>query len=561
MKKTKQVLCMTLAALATFSGCGRTPGNNEDPDSSKTTTLVVASYNGGVGNDWLDSIIEKFEAENKDVSFEPGKTGVKIKPVKEKKALTTAIASTNYDVIFDENVKYFSIASSKVALPLDDIVKEENTDGKTIESKLTQQQVDGLTAIDGHYYGLPHYEYFGGLGYDIDVFDSYKLYFSANKNNGNGGFIVDNTETRSLGPDGATGVIDGVDYSKDDGLPATYEEFYKLLAYMDQKGVTPFIWTGKYESYMDNLLAGLFFNHSGYETALANFTFDSGDKNVSIVKGFDTNNNPQFESVKITEENAYKLSQQASRYYALEFVEKIFSDPDYYYKDSISGTVLSHTDAMQEIICGNLENNPIAFIVEGSYWYTEALDLGIVEAAAGEGYGDAARNRRFGWMPLPTQYSGTVSAKTKQTLGDVSDAFMFINANVASDPNKEALAKKFVKFVHTDAMLEQFTKDTGITKALKYEVSDGTYNNLNSYGKSNVDMKRNSNVVYALSNHDILINDPTNFSFNRAYYIWATPNYQIPVTGMKNGVKAVDIFKGLAVTETDWTSTYSRYFK
>ena len=69
MKKIKQVLCMTLAALATFSACGRTPSNNDDPNSSKTTTLVVASYNGGVGNVWLDSIIEKFEAENKETAL------------------------------------------------------------------------------------------------------------------------------------------------------------------------------------------------------------------------------------------------------------------------------------------------------------------------------------------------------------------------------------------------------------------------------------------------------------------------------------------------------------
>ena len=268
----------------------------------------------------------------------------------------------------------------------------------------------------------------------------------------------------------------------------------------------------------------------------------------------------QIENVKITEENAYKLSQQASRYYALEFLEKIFSDKDYYHKDSISGT-LSHTDAMQEIIYGYLENKPIAFIVEGSYWYTEALDLGIVESVAADGHGDAARNRRFGWMPLPTQYSGTVAPQTKQTLGDVSEAFMFVNAKVASDPNKATLAKKFVKFAHTDAMLEQFTKDTGITKALKYDVSAETYNNLNAYGKSNVDMKKNSNVLYTLSNHDILINNFTTFSFSRANYIWATTNYQVPVTGMKAGAKAVDLFKELATTEADWTNTYSKYFK
>lgn len=564
--KMTKVLCLSIAALTTFASCGRTPDGEVGGGSSKTSTLIVASYDGGVGNVWLDNVIEKFEEANKDVSFEEGKVGVTVKPVKEKKSLTTAITSTNYDVIFDEAVKYYSIAATKAALPLDDLVAEVNTDGKTIESKLTEQQKNGFTALDGHYYGLPHYEYFGGVAYDIDVFDRYKLYLSADKNNGNDGFIVDNQETRSLGPDGATGIIDGVDYSKDDGLPATYEEFYALLKYMDEKNVTPFIWTGKYESYMDNLLTGLFFNLNGYEDSLVNFTFKSetdpvtGQPNpIDVVKGFDAAGKPIIEEEVITPSNAYQIFQQAGRYYALEFLEKIFSDPDYYYSDSISGT-LSHTAAMMELVYGYLENNPIAFIVEGSYWYTEAVDLGVIETVAADGYGDEARNRRFGWMPLPTQYSGTVAPQTKQTLGEVSEAYMFINANLASNPTKATLAKKFVKFAYTDEMLEQFTLDTGITKALKYDVSEETYDKLSAHGKSNIDMKRNANIIYSMSDHDIFLNDPTRFSFVRSNYIWKTDNYMIPVAGMKQGAKAKTLFEQLAVSQSDWNNKYSQYF-
>ena len=120
-------------------------------------------------------------------------------------------------------------------------------------SKLNQQQQDNL-AVDGKYYALPHYETYMGVSYDVSLFESKLLYFSANPDNGNNGFITSKTEKRSMGPDGKTGVQNGIDYSLDDGLPSTYEEFFKLCDYMVVRNVTPFVWPGSAaESYTVSL--------------------------------------------------------------------------------------------------------------------------------------------------------------------------------------------------------------------------------------------------------------------------------------------------------------------
>ena len=68
----KRILCLTLALimLLPLMGCGARV--TQEIDTSKTT-LVVGVTKGGVGIEWLQSAIEKFEAKYADYSFEEGK--------------------------------------------------------------------------------------------------------------------------------------------------------------------------------------------------------------------------------------------------------------------------------------------------------------------------------------------------------------------------------------------------------------------------------------------------------------------------------------------------------
>ena len=98
---------------------------------------------------------------------------------------------------------------------------------------ISPEEQQSFLQKNGKYYALPHYSVYQGLMYNIDLFEKKGLYFAKETDNGNDGFVVKGEE-KSCGPDGVYG-------TSDDGLPSSYEEFFKLCDYMVQRGVTPFV--------------------------------------------------------------------------------------------------------------------------------------------------------------------------------------------------------------------------------------------------------------------------------------------------------------------------------
>ena len=80
MKKiTNKILSLlvafaSLTACMPFAACG---GDGPKVDKSKAQ-LHVSVYNGGVGRDWLDAYITRFQEAYKDYEFIPGKKGVQV---------------------------------------------------------------------------------------------------------------------------------------------------------------------------------------------------------------------------------------------------------------------------------------------------------------------------------------------------------------------------------------------------------------------------------------------------------------------------------------------------
>ena len=106
MKKRLIVVLSTFLTLAGCSGSIATDnGINEQIDYSKTQ-LYVSNFNGGYGDTWLRDLKAKFEAKNKDISFEKDKlTGDN---------LLSSIPSSNNNVYFCESVFYFDYLNAKV---------------------------------------------------------------------------------------------------------------------------------------------------------------------------------------------------------------------------------------------------------------------------------------------------------------------------------------------------------------------------------------------------------------------------------------------------------------
>ena len=569
MKKIIALVGATTFLCGAFAGCNGGPatgGVTEKIDESKTQ-LYVSVFNGGIGTEWMTGIEKAFEEANKNICFEPGtdKMGVQIIATPSadngKKISTNGLAGYSDEVFFTEIIPYYEWAQKGMIADISDVVESVAANGEgTIESKLSEQQQSKLTAVDGKYYALPHYETFMGVSYDVDLFETKMLYFSANPENGNNGFVTSKTEARSMGPDGKTGVENGVDYSIDDGLPSTYEEFFKLCDYMLVRNVTPFVWTGSHATGYTHYLLEAVFNAYSTKTEMSlPLTMDSGEESIRVISGFDASGNPTIENVQVDEESGYHVFQQAGRYYALNFLENILSKKDYYYTLSTNST-FSHYNAQEQFIYSSLENKPIAMLIDGTWWTNEA-DEAFERSVAS--YGSRAENRRFAWMPLPRKATAADTVGEEYAMKDALRSYAFINGNV-KDANKLKLAKEFLKFCYSDAALQEFTVATGVPKGVKYSLTNEQKNGLSYYAQNIWSYKNSYEVVYNLSDNKIFMNDENAFVAD----VWTTTvdgtDYLYPYSAFRSttaNVTAAEYFKGMKVSASDWANRYSKYYK
>jgi len=537
MKKFRFVAILLVCILVIpMFACTNKSG--EGIDETKTQ-IYVDHYNGGVGDAWFTPIKTRFEEAYKDYKL-GDKTGVQLIKSNHKNQGTQiidTISSSSMDVFFSEKFYYYDGIAKDVFLDISDIVTEVNSDGKTIESKLSSTQSE-FYKYNEKYYALPHYAYYGGLPYNIDVFEDNLLYFS-NNDKVNGGFITSLESAKSLGPDGKTGVIDGVNYSLDDGLPATYEQFFKLCDRMVDCDVIPFTWSGEYgKAYFTSLLTRLAVSYEGKEQALLNFTFDGTANN--LIKSIDDNGVVTFEEpTAIKQDNGYRIYESAGRYYALKFGEKIFSNRDYYDFERVNNGSDSHTDAQTRFVLSNYDpaEKPIAFLIDGTYWENEADGVGAF-ATLKNLYRVEKQDARFGFMPMPKVDASHIGDRDVFMDGAISLAF--INANVKTRcPEKIELLKEFLQFCYTDVSLREYTVKTGSLKAIEYDLTDDDKEQLSYFTRSVVEFKEQSDTIPPFASSVKFINNQEALSFGNTF---STTNYSFALSALKDGVSAKDYF-------------------
>src|SRR5690554_4036373 len=140
---------------------------------------------GGVGEEWLDKLVERFESDYSEFEFESGsgKKGVQVVvDHSQKYRETVSFHTMNFDsnhVFFTEAVNVNELARLGLLLDISDTVDEQlKGEENSILEKFHEQHVSGLNAFDGNYYAIPHYSLFNGINYNIDLFDDYGFYIS-----------------------------------------------------------------------------------------------------------------------------------------------------------------------------------------------------------------------------------------------------------------------------------------------------------------------------------------------------------------------------------------------
>lgn len=534
LKKFLSLFCVTAICMTIIAGCGReavNPVHEDDNTAGAKMQLYVSNYEGGFGKVWLEEAAKRFEELHKDDEFSNGRKGVDIK-------ITSSIngtAGSNFvqglgnntnDVFFTEDAFYYDVMAGGYALDITDVVTETLSgygENRSVEDKMDQSLVDFFKTSEGKYYGLPHYETYYGIVYNVDVFDQKGLWISTD-----GSYIKPGEGTKANGPDGKPNTYD-------DGLPATFAEFYALCDYMTTVGVTPFVLPGSIVACETLMLYQLYADYEGRDNFLLNYTFDgeADDLVNSIGSGLNANGtyDDLLPATKIDSTNGYLVKKQAGLYAALEFAKNIVDHADTW---CTSGSFLNsedHLTAKHTYLKNGraTQDNLVAFLVDGVWWENEAEENNIF--ATWEPYGAPTRETgRFAIMPFPKASEAQVG-ETRTIATNCNLSLSFIHSRLADDPEKAAIAKEFLKFLHTDEEMQNFSVSTGTLKPFRYTIPEAKKAQMSYFGKSVVDVRENDDIdtVYAYSGNSKFLN---NFTVFYPDYMWANHH---PFADLKTG--------------------------
>lgn len=531
--KKNIVALVSLLAVGILSGCGTSTSTASEAQGK--TILSVATYDGGVGKAWLDNAKKRFEEKYKDTSFETGKTGVYVQIYGSKAYNGTSLLNKDLDrdVYYTEDVTYFDHVAKKQFLDISDLVAAPLTDygeNKSIADKLDSQYKAFLTSGDGKYYAIPFYDGFYGFFYDVDLFDANSWYFDE------AGDLYASATTRSKGPDNVAGTAD-------DGLPRSYEEFGKLFEAIRNAGDVPFSYSGANKVYLDRALMNVWADYEGKDQMLLNYTFN-GTAN-DLVSSFN-GATPVVGSEAVTFKNGYELQKQAGKYFALSFLSDVLLAN----KDNYKINSYTQLDAQTNFIKGNsgISGNPTVYAmhVDGTWWENEAdSTFSALQTQTGKG----KKDRKFAFLPFPKAVAASGTDARKQTLVSQNNSYCFIN----SKTNYADLAKKFVAFTHTDSELSAFTATTSITRSLSYALTSADEANTTYYGKSVINAKNASDIIYPYSTISQVKDNAE--SFSNQNWSWSSvvngESYNLPFQTFldaklkSSSLSASDYFNGL----------------
>lgn len=578
------MLCATLTLASGFvslAGCGVVSGPQTEAADPARTQLYVFNYNSGFGSEWIDNIKKEYEELNKDTIYEPGvtvngqqKKGIQIivKSQKEKMGQGNNIVpiKNNREEIYFTEFSYYNdlmkagvIGDITPAITGDlskryagydadgNLLGDENglvdyastareTEGSTILSKMTETQVNYFNK-GGSYYAMPHYAGYYGLTYNVDVFDERGYYFCASANTDEYDFADTSTlvsdyfiekdseipslREKSVGPDGKTGVIGGVDYSEDDGLPATYKEFFMLCKYMLDRKDIPITWNGNASnSYLNYLLQSMVVDHDGLDNTMVTYDLSGTIDNLGNIVNGEWVEDAQDTTLTYGGGNGWNVSRSAGRYYGLQFMSALINGKygkkddngnfAGYYKDGIFSSTNSHIGTQKDYLESNIKSEgKIGMLVDGIWWENEANEA--FDYLKTQSNGEWTKDKcNFKFMPLPHATKAEIGQK--RTVVDTLFSLCFMKSTIADW--KKPIAYDFIKFVNSHDQLVKFTQTTNAIKSLEYSLTDGEKETLTTFGKSVVNMREKADVVYPFATNAHYQSDASGMFFTHTLF-------------------------------------------
>ena len=547
--------CSSLASLAACRGGndGSSVGGGDSSGSGSglpKSTLYVGVYDGGFGMNWAETWEKKFEAMYANHPFEEGKQGVDVIVSLNPKFCLDGISMTLTDevdeICFIEQANYYNFINNSMVLDVSEWMTTPLTEyGETrsIHDKMSpidQSYYGGGNTEDPTYYGAPWYFCMPSINYDAKLFEDNNYYFAA-EGTGVNGFVTSATDKRSKGPDGKEGTYD-------DGLPATYDDFFKMCDKMVSDGVVPFIWGGSVQNNINFLLSSLAADFEGAESMQINYTFDGTVD--TLVKSIENGIATYEEATKISVSNGYEMKRQAGWYYGLKFIHRLITtenedgSPKYYDYDTCFSTSVSHRAAMQKFLRSNYTSSmdSIAMLIDGSWFYNESSDVFEQMSSIA---GANKKDRKIGVMAMPKATSAQVGDPTTVMQSWISS--VFVRSNI--DESKLDLARAFFRFAHTDENLSTYVEDCHNVRPYSFELTGVETKDLSMYGKAQYDLYQTAGVVNCYANNSVCKQFLSVIHGNVNSIVTINgrnESFNLITQAFNQGVSAEDYFKGMA---------------
>lgn len=528
MRKSVSWRALIILSFLTLGACA---GTESQEDSTKAT-LTVGTLDAGIGSAWLEEAAARFEELYKDsTDFEEGKTGVSIQ-VKASRSYDGEYLlnqTWNHDIMFTEAIDYYALANSGKIMDITDLMTADlsaygDAEGTTILSKIDESYASFLNK-DGHYYGVPFYDTFYGFVYDIDLWQEDGLYLKKG-----GGYTSDLTQL-SDGPDGEAG-------TSDDGMPATYDDLIALLKLLTDKYGYAFVISNDEQEYVANMFFNFWAMNEGYDGMNLQYKLSTEDAGgvtaTNLIESISSDGTVTYmDETTITYENAYLLQNTEAKLQALEVLEAICTSSGISYE-----VKTKNTEAQSFFIQSRLEtDNPCPMCIEGSWFenearsYLEAMDTKHPNESHGH----------YALMPIPRATEDQVG--TERTRLGLSQSYGVINANCTN----AKLAYEFMKFLHSDAELVNYTVSTGMTKPYHYEIPDDIKSTLSTYTLSLIEVTETHKIFYPYANNPIALNNYDDFGF----FHWAW-NMEYDGASYTHGPWA--FFRSSAISDSEKTA-------
>ncbi len=350
-------------------------------------------------------------------------------------------------------------------------VYERDVDGKGVKLKDKMKNYDSwqklysTAQIPDGFYGVPGGNSPMHLIYDHDLFMEKGWYIYQKDENGallrddNGELIL------SVGQDGVAGTYD-------DGQPVNLAEWEEMLENIKVANNTKaFIFTTKYNFYLEPLIAALIAQYGGY------------DAYVSLKKGEGFYYAENGSKVDVDYTHGYDLFDSPAVLKAMEFMDKYFTSSDWVHEKSIDSLGFAHKETVNTFITGfNPDVQQAAFMIEGTYFEVENnyyFDLLKQNKYEGRGYGE--REYRLMLLPRFSEYDDMSYMASQGTSATIV-------SKDTKNPAKEAAAKDFIAYMLRDEVLQARSICQVSVMPFEYELTEAQKATLTPFQKNVLDV-------------------------------------------------------------------------